>query len=356
MQRTSASSSSRAGRRPGPILAAFATAIAFVLLAPPGHTLDFRLAGFDVAEEPAGGREKGSAASEPTDGDAAGNASAETDSEVDSLIREFMTTSESIRGREGDDPVSVDSTTANQPALYSVLTATKDDNPLLTRRCKREAAEFSVDRLAESLGLESGAESVKAAARHIQGHIDDIERMGGDISYSQYLRTIANCEEFCAPLVAHLLQCHTLSVARLDHGVVLFDFDRHRVDAGYLGEAGLLTRVAEMLRSDPGLKVFLVGRASKIGNLRYNRRLSAQRTLEVRDALTARGIGEERIETSWFGWEPPQLTAAMAREYGLGGLYERVGRASLNQSVMVILYPGEPGIDAHDHSASGSSG
>ena len=55
------------------------------------------------------------------------------------------------------------------------------------------------------------------------------------------------------------------------------------------------------LDARPDDKVLLIGRASKIGDLRYNRRLSGQRALAVRDVLLAKGVAANRIETLWLG-------------------------------------------------------
>ena len=82
----------------------------------------------------------------------------------------------------------------------------------------------------------------------------------------------------------------------------------------------------------------LIGRASRIGDLRYNRRLSSHRAVAVRDRLIHLGVDPARLETMWFGWEPPQLSAWVADQYGMRDLYDRVGELQLNQSVVAVVY------------------
>ncbi len=265
----------------------------------------------------------------------------EQDEQLEGLIKEFMSTGKEIQGWPGDEPVPMRRTEGGKPALYQVLKATRNENPMLSKRCRRQAMDFSVNKLRRKLGLKDDTAALRAAAKHIQDHIDKIGKMGGKISYSQYLQRIADCQEFCAPLVANLVQCHVLSVARLEHGIVLFDFNSHQLNPTYLSsENGLLKAVAARLHADPDRKVFLIGRASKIGNLRYNRRLSGLRAFAIRDALIEEGVPSQRIETTWFGWEPPQVDNFIAHEYGVQRLFNQVGTQKMNQSVVVVLYSG----------------
>jgi outer membrane protein OmpA-like peptidoglycan-associated protein len=117
---------------------------------------------------------------------------------------------------------------------------------------------------------------------------------------------------------------------------VLFELDSDAVDARY--EQGALANLAAQLDADPERRVALIGRASRIGELDYNRRLSAQRALAARDRLIALDVAPERVETMWFGWEPPQISAWIADEYGMRELYESEGELRMNQSVVGVVY------------------
>jgi len=272
----------------------------------------------------------GGAASNPCAG------GARHDPGVEELIDEFVTTGEAIRHRTDDPEPARFPGSEEQPAWFQALVVTRDDNPLLDRQCKREAMSLSLDTLRRTHGMEPGDEAVAVAAEHIRQHRDFIS--GHRISYAEYLRQISECRSFCAPLVASLVRCHVLSVSRLPHSIVGFELDSAEVAGRF--DRGLLAEVAERMGSQPDAKILLVGRASRIGDLRYNRRLSAQRALAVKDRLVARGVPEARIETLWLGWEPPQISESVAAEYGFEDLYRSEGTHRINQSVVLVVYRG----------------
>lgn len=254
--------------------------------------------------------------------------------EVESLIDEFLETGDAVRGRPGGEEKVDFPGPPGRPGWFQALAVTKDANPLLERECKAEAMNLSVETLQRATGVEDAA-VMEAAAAHMQEHRDFIR--ANSVSYADYLKQIAECRSFCAPLVATLVRCHVLSVARLPHGIVGFGLDSADVDAGFA--SGILADVAERLDARPEDKVLLIGRASKIGDLRYNRRLSGQRALAVRDALVAKGVAGNRIEALWLGWEPPQIDQRVAKEYGLEDTWRSQGAQRINQSVILVTYP-----------------
>jgi len=255
--------------------------------------------------------------------------------ELDSLIDEFMATGESVRDRAGGEEEVRFPGPPERPNWFQALAVTRDENPLLERECKEEAMALSVDSLRHAEGAAEDAQAMQAAVAHMREHQRFIRE--NRISYADYLVSIAECRSFCAPLVASLVRCHVLSVARRPHGIVGFELDSSELRPEF--EEGILAEVLERLDERPGEKVLLVGRASRIGDLRYNRRLSAQRALAVKDHLVARGVDASRIETMWLGWEPPQITRSVAEEYGLADLYRTQGAQRVNQSVVVVTYP-----------------
>ncbi len=253
---------------------------------------------------------------------------------LDELIDEFMAASEATAGRPGaNEPASFPGP-AERPDWFRLLVVTRAENPLLEEECKKEALQLSVERFGKLQGLPDERAAVRAAAEHIRRHQDFVHSHG--ISYSDYLREISECRAFCAPVVASLIQCQVLSVSRSPHGIVLFGLGSDRVDPRY--REGVLANLATQLRKDPERKAALIGRASRIGDLRHNRRVSARRALAVRDGLIELGVEPERVETLWFGWEPPQISAWVADEYGLRDLYESEGELGINQSVMAVVY------------------
>lgn len=259
--------------------------------------------------------------------------------ELENLTRQFMSTGKKVQDRPGgEDLVQFKKSAAGKPRLFEVLSATSESNPLLDEQCKTQAMQFSVEALQRAMGLENKDAALREAAAHIQKHLDDIKNMGSKISYSQYLKTIADCRTFCAPLVANLVQCHVLAVSRHDHGIILFEINRYDLQPPFSGPDGLIERVAARLRGSADKHVLVIGRASQIGDLRYNRRLSGLRALAVKDGLVNAGVPAERIETTWFGWEPPQIDSPIAQLYGLQDLFGRVGALAINQSVVMVLY------------------
>lgn len=253
---------------------------------------------------------------------------------IDSLLAELVATSEAIKEQPGATEATQFPGAADPSDWIQALRVTRDDNPLLDSACKDQAMRVSMASLAALEGAEGEHGAMQAAAEHVRQHQAFIK--DGNISHADYLHEIAECTSFCAPLVAQLMQCHILSVARLEHGIVLFDLGSDTVTPSF--KSGLLATVSKQIKENAGRKAVLIGRASQIGDLRLNRALSARRALAVKDVLLDAGIAAERIETMWFGWEPPQISNEIASEYGVSRLYETVGRDQINQSVVVVIY------------------
>ena len=273
--------------------------------------------------------------------------------EIDSLVSEFLATSEAVAGRpDGARPV-VFTGEKGRPDWYQALVVTNKENPLLQEECKKEALSISVETLRQAHGIEDDSAALQQAAHHMREHQDFAASHA--ISYADYLNEIASCRAFCAPLVAHLVRCQVLAVSHSPHGIVLFDLDSDQVDSRY--ESGLIDEAVRTLKEDPRSRVLLVGRASKIGDLRYNRRLSARRSLAVRDELIERGAPADRIKTMWFGWEPPQISSWIASRYGFDSLYTREGAHRMNQSVMLVIHsrPGNAEEKDDDETVAGSA-
>ena len=253
---------------------------------------------------------------------------------IDSLLAELTASSEAIKDQPGATEATQFPGEPGPSDWIQALRVTRDDNPLLDSACKDQAMRVSMEALAALEGAEGEHGAMQATADHVRQHQGFIK--DGNISHADYLREIAECTSFCAPLVAQLMQCHILSVARLEHGIVLFDLGSDTVSSSF--KTGLLDTVSKQLKENGGRKAVLIGRASQIGDLRHNRALSARRALAVKDTLLAAGISAERIETMWFGWEPPQISDVVASEYGVSRLYDTVGRDKINQSVVVVVY------------------
>ena len=85
-------------------------------------------------------------------------------------------------------------------------------------------------------------------------------------------------------------------------GVIYFDFDRAtlRPDA-----MGVIEDTVTILSERPALRVRIEGHTDVLGPDSYNNDLSQKRAQAVANALTARGIAGDRIETAAFGESRP---------------------------------------------------
>ena len=260
------------------------------------------------------------------------------DPEIESMIEEFLKTSKAIEGREsGEQNVQFEGP-KNQRNYYQVLVVTNSSNPLLDAACRKEAMEYAIKSIGRFEGHDEHEyeETKDAAKNHMKEHQEFIRE--NEISYSEYLQEISECKEFCAPFIAKLVKCHVLSVARREHGIALFALNSDDVTSEY--ENGSITEIAQKLRENSAFRVLLVGRASYIGGLLYNRELSGRRAFAVRDKLIEKGINAARINTMWFGWEPPQISQWIVDEYGyfFPQLFNEKGERQMNQSVELVLY------------------
>jgi outer membrane protein OmpA-like peptidoglycan-associated protein len=92
-------------------------------------------------------------------------------------------------------------------------------------------------------------------------------------------------------------------------GAVVFDFDK-----AALKPAGLVAvdKLAAFMNKYPERRVMVEGFTDSVGSEQYNLRLSERRANAVREALVARGIEANRIETRGYGKAFPVATNATA--------------------------------------------
>ncbi len=79
---------------------------------------------------------------------------------------------------------------------------------------------------------------------------------------------------------------------------VLFDFDKAVIKEAFKPE---LDRIAELLRQNPEVRVFVDGHTDTAGPAAYNMELSRRRAQAVADYLIGRGIDADRITVRAFG-------------------------------------------------------
>ncbi len=213
-------------------------------------------------------------------------------------------------------------------------------NPLMEGDCRAQAAQRAYAHWVGKTGSDEGFDA------HAELWKEKIISEDG-INFSAYLAHIAECKVHCGPLVREIMNCHILAVSRLDHNLVLFDYNSADLRAQ---ENAVLQQAADELARDPALKALLIGRASKLtesGNADYNKVLAGRRALAVQDRLMEFGIARSRINFLAIGWEEPHIGEVVAQTYGYEELYQQEGIDSVNQSVNIVLYDSSQG--GHDH-------
>jgi len=83
---------------------------------------------------------------------------------------------------------------------------------------------------------------------------------------------------------------------------VRFDFDSYTIKPEFVQD---LTRAADWLKRNPGVKVLLEGHTDERGTIEYNMVLGQRRAEAVRDFLVRMGVERTRIATVSLGKENP---------------------------------------------------
>ncbi len=99
----------------------------------------------------------------------------------------------------------------------------------------------------------------------------------------------------------YLVQDEEITDPVFDVVIINFDLDSYelRAQAVYTLDGNVI----EELKKDSRLYVTIKGYTDGLGNAEYNKRLSKNRAMAVKDYLTLNGIGENRIRTFSFGAE-----------------------------------------------------
>lgn len=273
----------------------------------------------------------------PAADEASTDANADLLSHIDeALDREIHELSDLARGR-GEGPIEnaedLNRTLPEGEGQLGYNAVTSDANPLVSDDCHQQAMRQAVLHLAEQEHLDAHDAVVKGRT-HLAEREALIEE--GEVTYADYIEHIAECKGFCGPLVKELMGCHVSAVRNLKHDIILFPLDRY--DIADEDSQRTIDRTAAVLTDEPTRKILLIGRASRIGKLGYNRRLSGLRANAVRDQLVVDGVAPERVRSLVFGYEPPQIDAEIAAAYGYAQLFARLGTAPVNQSVLMVVY------------------
>jgi outer membrane protein OmpA-like peptidoglycan-associated protein len=206
-------------------------------------------------------------------------------------------------------------------------------NPMISDDCYKLALKHAAERLQAIHPELSLAEAMQKGVIHVHEEKEHAKEHGR--TYGEFFQHVSQCDDWCKPMVVNLEKCHIEAVATLRPWAVFFDYDSEIVRSNFDPD---LARVIEEVAANEDRQVLLIGRASRLGDKIYNRELSKQRVLAVREKLITFGVAAERIKTLWFGWEPPQISETIAQEYGIGDVYAVRGARAVNQSVMMLVF------------------
>jgi outer membrane protein OmpA-like peptidoglycan-associated protein len=146
----------------------------------------------------------------------------------------------------------------------------------LAERAERESAGAE----AEAARMQEGLDNLRAARRR------ELDRM------RNALAAIVETER--TPLGM---------VMRLGEDALRFEFDSPQIREG---DRELLSRIAGVLLSSHGYRLYVDGHTDDQGPAIYNKDLSQRRAAAVREYLVGAGIPKELIEARGFGEESPR--------------------------------------------------
>ncbi len=226
-----------------------------------------------------------------------------------------------------DPPAQAAKARARPPVVKASPVVDHPDNLVNIARLRAEAG-----------GAEAGdPRAVAIAAREIDDHMAAMKgkEMPNALAVWDHLHTC----EICGPIILSHFKAHTDAVAALPRAIVLFAYDSDAVPPANYAEGGPMFRFAQRMAQDPDWKLLILGRASRIGDLEYNRGLSQRRAQAIREVFEGTfGITYDRLLDLALGWEPPQIDGWLADKYGLKKLFDEVGKLQVNQSALLVLY------------------
>ncbi|MFQ5724005.1 MAG: PEGA domain-containing protein [Terriglobia bacterium] len=168
--------------------------------------------------------------------------------------------------------------------------------------------------------------------RHLRTYRQELAK--GTTSKQAWYQHLEKCERVCRPVVMEVFRRHLEWLRRSGFDMVYFPINQYELteeDRATIREFVHIHNLAK----DPSRQVLLVGRASRIGGQQYNLELSRRRVDSVLAELAAQlPDGRARVRTAYLGFEPPQISPAVAQFLHLD---TSLSKQQLNQSVMLIV-------------------
>lgn len=217
-----------------------------------------------------------------------------------------------------------------------------EQNPWLTEQTWKQIFQQVVD---TSFGGNSDE-----FLRHLRAYKAELAR--GQTSKQAWYQHLQECEKVCRPVVTEVFKRHVEWLRRSGFMLVYFPLNQHRLrDDDRATIRQFLAR--HQLAQDRTRQVLLVGRASRIGGQQYNLDLSRKRVQSVAEEVAGQlPDGRARLRLVHLGFEPPQISPAVAEFLGLD---PSLSTAQRNQSVMLIVsepLPAQARRSQWDHGAA----
>lgn len=172
----------------------------------------------------------------------------------------------------------------------------------------------------------------KTFLRHLQEYKAELAK--GKTTKQAWYEHLAHCEKVCRPVIVNVFKRHLDWVRRNGFAMVFFPVGQSQLMEEDKAAVGRFVE-DHHLGDDHSRQVLLVGRASKIGGQQYNLELSNKRVEAVTAELAAHLTdARDRLRTVHLGFEPPEITPAVAKFLGLDS---SLSEAQLNQSVMLVV-------------------
>ena len=115
--------------------------------------------------------------------------------------------------------------------------------------------------------------------------------------------------------------------------MIHFDYDQFSVRSA---DQQLLSRKADILRANPGLRIRIVGHADERGSDEYNLSLGMRRAVGAKEYLVRLGIDGGRIETASLGEEVPLNAGATEAAWAAN----RRGEFEITAGGQALVAPG----------------
>lgn len=169
----------------------------------------------------------------------------------------------------------------------------------------------------------------------------------GDNSANMFYQKADKGDECFEPLYNKSLAYHTYQLENLPLLGLFYDSGQYQLNEKQ--QARLDGFISSYRRSTDQYGLLIIGRASKKGNKRQNKKLSERRGNAIIAYIEARAMQEMNMHFAYFGSDPPQLNQDIAEQCGIritdyqnisfGGGDDADFSLRLNQSVLLVIYP-----------------